>query len=73
MFTKYIFFNHLSKKADKLCVMMTSSQKYLCELHMHEVTCVQKLKFILAFKNKKSSVFRKTTKKVLNYIFDMIT
>ena len=39
---------------------------YLFELHVQEVTCTQKLKFVLAFKSKKTGVFYKHSKKVLS-------
>ena len=48
---------------------------YTFEVHIREITCVQKLKFGLAFKQKKTSVFYKTAQKVVYYdvIFEIET
>ena len=64
--------------------MLTSSSKQghhhgntnVYELHIQKVTCMQKLKFVLALKPKKFSVFFAKTAKKVEYdgvIFNMIT
>ena len=56
---------------------MTPSFKniYKFRKYVEDTTCVQKLKFVLTLKRKKTSVFRKNTKKAVYddviFIFDI--